>query len=235
MLNQLLDLIYPRCCPFCGKVLPFQGEPACSTCFAKLKKVSSPRCLKCGKTIDNEESEYCQDCSKIPKSYVRGFPVFEYQGGMKRAIYDFKYKNQRSYASFFADCIYTCYGRELKDLNVDGIIPVPVHKKKRKQRGYNQAEMIAKQLGRRLQLPMFSNILVRVKNTNPQKELNDKARMKNLKNAFNIRTNTIKLKKVLLVDDIYTTGATIEACTKVLLDYGVEEVYYTSLAIGQGY
>lgn len=234
-MNQLLDLIYPRCCPFCGRVLPFQGEPACKACLMKLKKVSSPHCLRCGKTIETEDLEYCQDCLKIPKSYIRGYPVFEYTGGIKKAIYDFKYKNQRVYGKFFADCMYSCYGSELLKLGLDGLVPVPIHRKKRKIRGYNQAEILARHLGKRMNVPVFSNMLVRIMNTSPQKELNDKARIKNLKNAFIIGTNKIKLKKVLLVDDIYTTGATIEACTKVLMDFGVEEVYYVSLAIGQGY
>lgn len=234
-MDMLVDLIYPRCCPFCGRVLPFQGGPACKSCFTKLKRISSPRCFRCGKALEGEEKEYCQDCIQMPKSFVRGFPVFEYTGGIKKAIYDFKYNNQRVYGKFFGDCIYSCYGDELKALNIDGMIPVPIHKKKKKIRGYNQAELIAKHLGKRLGIPVFSNLLIRVINTSPQKELNDKARMKNLKNAFIMSANKIKLKKVLLVDDIYTTGATIEACTKVLLASGVEEVYYVSLAIGQGF
>lgn len=210
-------------------------EMVCPECLLKLKKVEWPYCLKCGKTIDNEEEEFCQDCSKIPKSYKRGYPLFEYTEGIKKALYDFKYKNQRQYASFFAKSISQYYGKQLCKLNIDGLIPVPVHKQKRRSRGYNQAELLARELSKQLQIPMYSKYLVRQINTNPQKELNDISRMKNLKNAFKIGKNTIKLKKVLLVDDIYTSGATIEACTKVLMKAGVEEIYYTSVAIGKGF
>ncbi len=233
--SRLADLLYPRCCPFCGSLLPFGEMAACRTCMTKVKVVEPPCCLRCGKSIESEDLEYCQDCLRLPKSYVRGFPVFEYSGGIKRGIYDFKYKNQRSYGQFFADCMYAKYKKELTSLQLDGLIPVPIHKKKRKLRGFNQTELMAKCLGKHLQVPVYAKLLKRVINTNPQKELNDKARMKNLKNAFIIGKNKLELKRVLIVDDIYTTGATIEACTKVLLEHGIEEVYYVSLAIGQGY
>lgn len=231
----LLDLIYPRHCPLCNNVMRFGDKMACDTCLEKQKRIKPPHCMKCGKTIEDETTEYCQDCSQIAKSYNRGFPVFAYEGDIKNALYDFKYKNQRDYSIFFAKCIVEQYGVALRQLGVDGLVPIPVYRSKKRVRGYNQAELLAKQLGKLLQIPVYSQYLTRVVNTNPQKELNDKTRMKNLKNAFKIGENTIKLKKILLVDDIYTTGSTIEACTKVLLQAGVEEVYYTSVAIGKGY
>lgn len=233
--NIVLDLIYPRRCPLCNRIRPYQQAVVCPECLQKVKKVEAPKCLKCGKTIQSDEEEYCMDCTAIPKSYKRGYPVFEYTEPIKNALYDFKYKNQRDYAGFFADCIYRYYGGQLKKLMVDGIVPVPVHIHKRRVRGYNQAELLAKELAARLQVPMYPHYLIRQENTNPQKELNNIARMKNLKNAFKIGQNKIKLKKILLVDDIYTSGATIEACTKTLLLSGTEEIYYSSVAIGQGY
>ena len=114
-------------------------------------------------------------------------------------------------------------------------MPVPVHPHKRKVRGYNQAQLLAEELSKKIGVPVYKDYLVRIVDTSPQKELNDKARLGNLKNAFKLNENAIKLKKVLLVDDIYTSGATIEACTKVLLSAGTKEVFYTSVAIGKGY
>lgn len=105
----------------------------------------------------------------------------------------------------------------------------------KRARGYNQAELLARELAVRLQAPVYPHYLIRRENTSPQKDLNQAARMKNLKNAFKIGRNKIKLRRILLVDDIYTSGATIEACTRTLLLSGAEEVYYTSVAIGQGY
>ena len=231
----LLDLLYPRHCPLCDEVLEFDGMQVCEPCIEKQVYVNPPYCMKCGKTIEDVTEEYCGDCKALPKSFDRGFPVFAYSGAIKDALYAFKYKNQRSYGDFFADCIVRQYGRELGRLQLDGLVPVPVHRKKRRDRGYNQAEVLAQSLAKRLELPVYPTYILRIVNTSPQKELNDKIRMKNLNNAFKIGENTIKLKKVLLVDDIYTSGATIEACTKVLLEAGVEKIYYTSVAIGKGY
>lgn len=231
----ILDLLYPRHCPLCNAVLEFEGMQVCEPCIRKQVCIKPPYCMKCGKTIEDATEEYCGDCREVPKTFERGFPVFAYSGAIKDALYAFKYKNQRSYGDFFADCIYGQYGEEFRKLQFDGLVPVPVHRKKRKARGYNQAEVLARSLAKHLELPVYPSYILRIVNTNPQKELNDKIRMKNLNNAFKIGENTIKLKKVLLVDDIYTSGATIEACTKVLLDAGVEKVYYTSVAIGKGY
>lgn len=233
--TTLLKLVYPKHCPLCGNILPFDGGSACKECLTKQKRIEPPFCLKCGKTVGDETEEYCIDCMALPKHYVRGFPAFAYVGQIKDALYGFKYNNQREYGNFFAECICAQYGGDLKALQVDGLIPVPVHPSKKRVRGYNQAEVLAKALGNLLQVPVYPSYLKRVVNTNPQKELNDKTRMKNLKNAFKIGENAIKLKKVLLVDDIYTSGATIEACTKVLSEAGAEEVYYTCVAIGKGY
>ena len=235
MINILLNLLYPQRCPLCHRIRPYGEMAACRDCVGKLKPVAAPGCMKCGKTIENELEEYCRDCRTIPKSFKRGFPAFLYEGAIKSSLYEFKYKNQRNYAEFYADSILGIYGREIKKAGVDGIIPVPVHPRKRKKRGYNQAELLAKDLGKRLGIRVYSHYLERCENTSPQKELNDKERLKNLKNAFKIRQNEIKLEKVLLVDDIYTSGATIEACTRVLLPAGTHTVYYTSVAIGRGY
>lgn len=233
--NIALDLIYPQRCPLCGEVRPYRQSVACPDCLNQLRVVAAPHCLRCGKTLTSDEEEYCQDCETIPKHYKRGFPVFEYSGAIRDALYDFKYHNQRNYAGFFAECMEKYHGKRLKALEIDGIVPVPVHKKKRKSRGYNQAELLAKELSKYLNIPMYPDYLVRQINTSPQKELSDILRIKNLKNAFKIGQNTVQLDKILLVDDIYTSGATIEACTEILLSEGIQEVYYTSVAIGRGF
>lgn len=233
--DSLLDLIYPKRCPFCGLIRPYMGTEACEPCLEKLKPVRAPFCFKCGKTVESDEISYCFDCIKVQKTFERGFPTFLYEEPIKKSLYDFKYKNQRSYASFFGAAMVARYGDRYRSLGIDGIIPVPVHPNKRRKRGYNQAELLAKELGKRIEVPVFSRYILRTTDTSPQKELDNKLRMKNLRNAFKIGENTIKLKKVLLVDDIYTTGATIEACTQILKSYGIEKVYYTSVAIGSGY
>ena len=233
--NSIIDLVFPRRCPFCGEVRAYGDKWECDKCSNELPWIEKPVCLKCGKTISSPELQYCGDCERIPKSFERCYPVFSYEGTVRDSIYEFKYKNQREYAAFYCECILKRYGSELRGLLIDGIVPVPVHSHKKRVRGYNQAELIARELGKRLGISVYGNYIVRSTDTNPQKELDDRERMKNLKNAFKIGENSVKLNTVLLVDDIYTSGATMEACTSTLLHGGVNSVYCVSVAIGRGY
>lgn len=232
---KFIDLIYPERCPVCGDVRAFGKNGICENCNTKLPWVEMPVCLKCGKMIESDEREYCDDCTRIPKSFERCYPAFNYEGNIKDSIYRFKYKNQREYACFYADCIMKRYGQELRRISFDGIIPVPVHRHKLKIRGYNQAALLAGVLGTALSTMVYPNYIVRGVDTNAQKELSDTERIKNLKNAFKIGENDVKLDTVLLVDDIYTSGATMEACTNVLQAFGTKAVYCTCIAIGRGY
>lgn len=126
-------------------------------------------------------------------------------------------------------------GALIRQWDVDVIMPVPMYKGKERVRGYNQAALLAGGLGRRMGVAVDCTGLVRVRKTRPMKELNDVERFHNLENAFKIRPNVIKYNHILLVDDIYTTGATIDACTAVLKAAGAKKVYYVSLCIGNGF
>lgn len=228
-------LIFPRRCPVCDSVLKFNSELICKDCKPKLKYILEPRCKKCGKQLISQEQEYCYDCKNKTHIYKEGLAGFSHVGVIKKSIYDIKYSNKREYVDFYVNEISKLYKRYILRWNCDGIIPVPLHFRKKLSRGYNQAEIIAKAFSKELGIKMYSNLLKRHKNTRPQKELNDIQRKKNLENAFKINKNIVELKKVILVDDIYTTGSTIDACAKELLNNGTEEVYYLSISIGTGY
>lgn len=211
-----------------------KDELICNSCIKKISYVKEPKCKKCGKPVIREETEYCEDCIKNTHLYNCGISAFEYTYEIRKAIYKFKYSNRRDYADFFAKAIYVYYEKEIKSWDAQVIIPVPVHYKRKIKRGYNQAEILSKRLSYHLKLPVDRNILIRNINTKPQKELTIKERRQNLENAFKIRENIVKYKKVILVDDIYTTGSTIDACAKVLLAGGTENIYFVSLCIGAG-
>ena len=234
----LIDIAYPPACPICGKPLGMAEGirlDACIACKKKLSYIHSPRCLKCGKPISAEEKEYCFDCMKIQHVYLQGVSVWTYTDEIKSSIYRFKYKNKREYSKFYGNEIYTNCGQIIKNWNADILIPVPLHKSKLKIRGYNQSDMIATSLSTFVKIPVDNQLLSRKKKTVPQKELNDKERVKNLENAFKINHSVVKYRKVILIDDIYTTGTTIDACAAILLKEGVENVYYISLCIGKGF
>lgn len=226
---MLLDILYPRTCLVCTQVVSGREGYICKNCETKLIKIKNPRCKKCGKPLEDYRQEYCKDCNRGKHIYQEGRAVWVYNKELRESIYRFKYLNKREYADYYVHCMLKGYARWLTGLKLDGIIPIPLHSKKRRARGFNQAQVLAEKLGEALQIPVYTELVVRQKNTVPQKELNDKERQKNLKNAFKIVQNDVQLKRILLVDDIYTTGATIDACAKVLKEHGVREVYFICL------
>lgn len=232
MFWAILDILYPRCCPVCGMVVRQKGKLICKECKEKLVYIQNPRCKKCGKPLELAKEEYCGDCKRKKHHFDEGKAVWVYSKEMRNSVYRFKYDNKREYADFYIEELAELYGSWIKSLQIDAIVPIPLHKKKKRLRGFNQAEVLADNLGRKLNLPVMPEIIIREKNTVAQKELNEKQRQENLKNAFKIVHNEVQLKKVLLVDDIYTTGSTIDAAARELKDSGVEKVYYICLCTG---
>lgn len=211
------------------------GALICEPCRLRLHPVTEPLCKKCGKPLSVREAEYCPDCERKKHLYTRGRAALEYDSLMRESIGRFKYNNRREYGNFYVQELLDICGPAVRSWNVDLLIPIPLHKSRRRKRGFNQAELIAKGLGRELGIPVSANCLLRTRKTSPQKELNDQERKNNLKNAFQVVDYDVKFKKVLLIDDIYTTGSTIDAAASVLLESGAEKVYFLSISIGRGY
>jgi ComF family protein len=232
-IKRILYGIFPKTCPMCDKVIRADMY-ICSRCEKKLKYVDEPKCKKCGKPILVDEQEYCMDCTKQNHLYEQGISAFVYSDEVKQSIYRFKYHNRRDYSGFYGMAVAKHFYKDIQRWNGDVLIPVPIHHKKYIQRGYNQAKLLAKDISKWTNIPIDSHLLQRVINTKPQKEMNIKGRSKNLESAFKITENVVKYKKVIIVDDIYTTGSTIDACAKVLYDAGVEKIYFISLSIGAG-
>jgi ComF family protein len=196
--------------------------------------------MKCSKPIEYEEKEYCSDCTRKAYHYNKGYAVWTYNESMKRSIADFKYKSKKENASFYINEILRLYGNVIKALSPDVIVPVPIHRSKYIERGYNQAEILALPIGKELNIPVLPKLLLRNKKTLPQKKLSDKERLRNLSEAFCYNSKAgckykKLIKRVLLIDDIYTTGSTIEACTNVLKANGVLDVFFIVLCIGEGF
>lgn len=232
--ERLIGLLYPPVCPVCGELLR-SSENRHDGCAARLSFVREPCCLRCGREIDGTEAELCGDCSSRRRSYSRGFPAMNYLEPLTESLAAFKYRGRRDYAGFYANLIAGRQGAAILAAAPDVLIPVPIHRARERKRGYNQAEELARALSCLFHIPVETGLLLRQTNTLPQKKLNDDEREKNLKKAFISSDKIVKYKKVMLVDDIYTTGATIEACTRILLNKGIETVYYTAVCIGKGY
>lgn len=228
----ILRLLFPLRCPVCDGIVRVQ-EKICRECMGGLKLLTPPWCMKCGKKL-SEPGEYCSDCRKRKHEFVRGRGLYEY-GSAATSIYRFKYGGRREYADFYGGQIADFLGDFIRKVRPDVLIPIPLHRKRMAARGYNQAELLAGALGRHMGIPVCSDILVRVKNTLPLKYENPKERQNNLKKAFNIARNDVKLKRVILIDDIYTTGSTIDEAARTLKEAGAGEVYFIALACGSAY
>lgn len=230
--DVLGDLLFPARCPVCDKVVPQWDRGICCECLKNIRYVEPPRCLKCGKHIEEETEEYCPDCEKRPHFYKQGRALFYYKD-IAKAIYRYKYKGRKAYAQVFGREMCYYLGDYIKSLQADAIIPVPLFKRKARRRGYNQATLLARILGEELGIPVEEKLVVRNKNTRPLKLLNPEERLNNLKKAFILMENGVKLKRVIIIDDIYTTGSTIDALAELLIKRGIEEVYFVTLAIGE--
>ncbi|MCR5831170.1 MAG: ComF family protein [Lachnospiraceae bacterium] len=228
----LIDAVFPPICPICNKIAPSKGR-ICPDCEKKLPYVEEPYCMKCGKPV-NEDEEYCRDCARSEHVYDEGRAVFVYDEYMSKSMYRFKYNGKREYAVFYGEKMYDRLERKIRSWNVEAIVPVPVHKKRLSKRGYNQAYLLAKELSKRLKIPVCDHLVIRKTATKVQKNLSAASRQNNLKKAFIVSENSVKYSSVLIVDDIYTTGATVDAVAGCLKGAGIGRVYFVSLCIGRG-
>ena len=227
-----MDILFPRRCPVCDRIVRFRKEYLCPDCRDTIKYVEDPTCMKCGKAL-REETEYCRDCAGKRHWYRQGAAVFEY-GSVAPALYRFKYGGRQEYADFFGKEMAARLGRQMVSWKPDALIPVPVHTSRKRRRGYNQAELLAAVVSREMGIPLRTDLVKRMRKTLPQKNLNSIQRQNNLKKAFKIQKNDVKLSTIIIIDDIYTTGSTVDALAAVLLASGVKEVYNAALAIGSG-
>ncbi len=233
---KVKDLIYPPRCPGCDRALAPDERNFCKKCAPKVKKITLPVCRICGKSITQKDEKecLCGDCQKRKHYYDSGRAVYEYSGPMKKAMYRFKYSNRRCYVSAFTEDSEQVLGGWIREIRPDVIVPVPMYEKKKRMRGYNQAEVLANSISARFDIPFDKAIVKRRADTTPMKELSRENRRENLKNAFILGKSDVKFNCVLIVDDIYTTGATVDAVAQVLRGAGVSHIYALYACIGKG-
>lgn len=232
--KRALDAVYPRRCPVCHEIVTPRGGIICRTCKAGLRPIAEPRCKKCGKELSSANAEYCYDCNTKAHHFDQGLGIFPYNPIMKESIMQFKYHGRKEYGQFYGLAM-AYYGRDqIRKFDPEVMIPVPIHKKRLKKRGFNQAEVIAKWAGKAMGIPVDTNIIFRIQETAPQKELSSKDRKRNLEKAFCI-PDTLTWKRILIIDDIYTTGSTIDAMSKCLKQKGADKVYFLSVCEGGGF
>ena len=227
------SLLYPARCPVCDETLGAGNQRMCPACGQRVKYLSEPLCCQCGKKLSDPEAELCGDCGRGRHLFTAGRGLYEYED-IAPALYRFKYGGRREYARFFGRELSGKLGDYIRSLKPDGLVPIPMYRGKQRRRGYNQAALLAQALGREMGIPVYPDLVVRNRNTRPMKELNCEERLNNLKRAFNLGQNGVKLKTIILIDDIYTTGSTIDQVSAVLLSGVCQRIYFITLAIGAG-
>ena len=229
--ERIISLLYPRHCPVCDEVVPRVGMYICPACKNKLEYVQGAICIKCGKQV-SEQEEMCIDCKENTHFFDTGVALYKYPC-VRQGIYRMKYKGRKEYLDFYSQEVVERLGEQLRLWNPDAIIGVPLHKARERKRGYNQAEILASQIGDKMGIPFEKKMVLRQKNTLPQKGLDAFQRQNNLKKAFIISQNVVKLNTIVIIDDIYTTGSTMDAVASILKASGVQRVYCLTLAIGE--
>jgi len=228
-----VQFLYPPRCPLCDMVIPIERSPAvCDACRGKLPWVTEPACMRCGKPVGSPEREFCEDCERTQHLFEQGRAAFTYSGAMRKSVYRMKFQNRRDYLDFYAEAMVRAGKSYLSYWQPEVIVPVPMHWRKRMARGYNQAELLAERISRLTGIPCERKLLRCVRYTGDQKELGRNERLWNLRGSFEV--NAPVPCRILLVDDVYTTGSTMDEAARALRAAGARRVFFLVLCTGKG-
>lgn len=228
--EAFLNALYPKkeYCILCGSVSP---GFLCKNCASTVEFIHDRRCLKCGKGLkDSFMDNICPDCKERKYNFYSAYSSFLYRGSGKEIIHRLKYDGKKEgakvLAKYMADIIIS------ENLDGDAIVPVPIHEAKMSLRGFNQSYLIGESLSSLIKTPLYP-CLIRIRNTKDQFNLDKYERKLNIINAFsyNLLYN-VKNKRILLIDDVFTTGNTVDECSKVLLNSGAKDVFVVTAASG---
>lgn len=231
-IKKLTNLLFPRKikCILCKEELKEETRFCmCSSCYKKLLFNDGKVCLKCGEKIESL-ANYCMNCKEhVERYFTFARAPLMYGGDLRKIVHELKYKNKTYLADYLGEFLIDEYIKS--NFVADVIVPIPLNIKRQKERGFNQAEIICYPLAKRLELKIDNTHLVRTVDTPTQTKLTKKEREENLKNAFTvIDTTAFKGKNILLVDDIFTTGSTMEEASKPLLKAGAKSIFALSIA-----
>jgi ComF family protein len=231
--NALLDVILPPICHICHSFIPDAGRlHICPSCQDHLPLVSSPLCSLCGIPFAGTGNNHrCGACLTHPPHFDAARAGFLYEGAIRDLIHSFKY-NQRTQLRYpLALLAMEGVNRVVTDHKPHLIVPVPLHRSRLRQRGFNQAVLLGRVISQQLSLPMLPDAMIRTRRTEPQIELSATERRMNVKGAFTVgRTDSVAGMRILLLDDVMTTGSTMDECARELKKAGAEAVIAATIA-----
>lgn len=234
ILAGLADLVFPPRCLTCGLVLEEHASlPFCPACTAGIRTIRSPLCVRCGVPLPDPgvRDRFCGDCLRTARPFAAARAVGCYESTLLEAIHLFKYRGRLGIGKVLGSLMADCAGR-LWDMTLfTRILPVPLHRRRLQERGFNQAVILARQVARRFSLPLDLRSLKRAVGTVPQVGLGRAQRTANVQGVFTVRLpDTIRGQRILLIDDVYTTGSTLTECATVLMKAGADAVAVLTLA-----
>jgi len=237
MIVNITNLFYPTSCMICGIKTSPPDQNLCQNCLKKIKKRVLPFCIKCGKELpgDPELQDSCSDCKRLNPYYDRAVSVFHYDEDLKKLVHNFKYKKIVSLAKEFVELTVDFMNRHNIGRDIDLVLSIPMHPAKLLRREINPSHILAKLTAKRLGIRYSDKVLKKTKNTVPQTKLKRHERITNVKGSFSIEKNRIlelKRKNILLVDDLFTTGSTVNECSMILKETGSACIEVVTLARG---
>lgn len=210
-------------CLACGREIPRGGKDRlCKSCRAQTVRIGDDCCVKCGRSVRNE-SDYCIPCQHRPRAFARARSVYPYEGAAGLLVRKLKFSNARYLAKYMAaEMVDTLLDHEMW---CDVVVPVPLSKQHRKRRGYNQAELLARVIAEKLKLPLDAEHLIKIRDTAEQAKLSGAEREDNVRGAYQVQDKfAFAGRRVLLIDDVMTTGATGDEIARILLQNGAKQV-----------
>lgn len=235
--DALISVFFPAPCEMCGEVLATAALlPICEKCLEALGPLSGPVCEKCGRPFPSEVSQeaktrQCFGCRSGLYAFEAARSYGAYSEEMVKAITLLKYHKLTRLGGWFARKLRTLVKENPNLCAADVVVPVPLHAARRRERGYNQTELIARPLARHLGIPLEEGTLARVKQRPPQLFLSRRERWLSVRGAYEIRKGRrIDNLRVLLIDDVFTTGATLDACAQCLKKGGAKSVVGLTVA-----
>lgn len=233
-LNDIGEIIFPPQCLGCAEILhPFTGQIFCPVCSDKIKFVSGSICPVCGTTFSDSPApdHVCGDCLENKTYFTCARSIFRYETFILEVIHQFKYGRNMSVGETLASYMAGFSFPDIDFTDYSMIIPVPLNIKRLRERGFNQSLILARAMGKKRQIPVNFSVLKRQKFTLTQAGSNRNERKQNIKGAFEVKdSKKIAGKNVIIIDDVYTTGATINECAKTLTMAGAKKVAVLTLA-----
>jgi ComF family protein len=234
--DTALGFIYPNVCQLCGKQPATSSEGfVCARCWQQVRFIKPPFCKRCGLPPQGAVTTTfeCSNCKELKLHFSSARSAVIYKDAVQKVLSLYKYKRALWFEPFLADLLQREALPELRLQKWDFIVPVPLHPKKKRQREFNQAERLATFLSAAAAIPMDTTLLKRISWTETQTRLSREKRAENMRNAFTMRKRKkLNGERILLFDDVFTTGATTNACAAVLLKAGAGEVGVWTVARG---